>query len=119
VVLVPINLVGHAIFGTWALDFALAFLIGIIFQYFTIAPMRNLSLGQGILAAVKADTLSLCAWQLGMYGWMTIVVFVLFGDLPKTGPVFWCMMQLAMVFGFLTSYPANWWLLKKGWKERM
>jgi len=27
------------------------------------------------------------------------------------------MMQLAMVLGFLTSYPVNWWLLKKKIKE--
>jgi nitrogen regulatory protein PII len=29
------------------------------------------------------------------------------------------MMQIAMIFGFLTSYPVNWWLLRKGWKETM
>ena len=119
VVLVPLGLFGSHLLGTWALDLVLAFLIGIVFQYFTIAPMRDLSFPRGVLAAVKADTLSLCAWQLGMYGWMAVVVFLLFGELPKDGPVFWCMMQLAMVFGFITSYPANWWLLRKGWKERM
>jgi len=119
VVLVPLSLFGRDLFGTWALDLALAFVIGIAFQYFTIAPMKNLTVGKSLMAALKADTLSLCSWQLGMYGWMAVVVFLLFGELPKTSPVFWCMMQLAMVFGFLTSYPANWWLLQKGWKERM
>ena len=29
------------------------------------------------------------------------------------------MMQIAMPCGFLTSYPANWWLLKAGLKEKM
>lgn len=29
------------------------------------------------------------------------------------------MMQIAMFAGFLTAYPANWWLLKKGLKEAM
>jgi Domain of unknown function (DUF4396) len=45
--------------------------------------------------------------------------FGLFGEIPKTNPVFWFMMQIAMIAGFITSYPANWWLLKKGVKERM
>jgi hypothetical protein len=29
------------------------------------------------------------------------------------------MMQIAMIFGFITSYPVNWWLIKSGIKERM
>jgi hypothetical protein len=28
-------------------------------------------------------------------------------------PVFWFMMQLAMIAGFVTSYPVNWWLIRK------
>ncbi len=117
---VPIILFGHKIFGAWALDYAFAYLFGIIFQYFTIAPMRGLSLGKGLVAAVKADTLSLTSWQVGMYGWMAIATFAIFGhEIHKTSPVFWFMMQIAMWFGLLTSYPVNWWLLKKGIKEKM
>jgi hypothetical protein len=119
VVLVPLSLFGEKVFGTWALDYGLAFLFGIAFQYFTIAPMKQLSFGPGLVAAVKADALSLTAWQLGMYGWMAVVIFGLFGEIQKTNPVFWFMMQIAMCVGFLTSFPANWWLLKKGIKERM
>jgi Domain of unknown function (DUF4396) len=29
------------------------------------------------------------------------------------------MMQIAMVAGFVTAYPANWWLIRAGVKERM
>jgi hypothetical protein len=29
------------------------------------------------------------------------------------------MMQIAMIAGFLTSYPVNWWLIRRGSKERM
>jgi hypothetical protein len=29
------------------------------------------------------------------------------------------MMQIGMVAGFFTSYPINWWLLRKGIKEAM
>jgi hypothetical protein len=116
---IPLALFGQKVFGTWALDYAFAFLFGIVFQYLTIKPMQNLSAGKAIVAALKADTLSLTVWQVGMYGWMAIVIFVLFGEIPKANPVFWFMMQIAMIAGFITSYPANWWLLKKGIKERM
>jgi hypothetical protein len=33
--------------------------------------------------------------------------------------VFWFMMQIAMIAGFLTSLPANAWLILKGWKDKM
>ena len=112
------------IFAVWIVDYVFAYAFGIIFQYFTIAPMRDLSFGQGIVAAVKADTLSLTAWQVGMYGFMAVAYFIIFGSLIglklETDAVeFWFMMQLAMVFGFLTAYPVNWWLIRAGLKEKM
>jgi hypothetical protein len=120
VVLVPLTLFGQKIFGSWVLDYILAFLLGIAFQYFAIVPMKGLSPRKGVVEAVKADFLSLTAWQVGMYGWMAIVTFGLFGhEIPKTDPVFWFMMQIAMLAGFLTSYPVNWWLLRSGVKEVM
>ena len=117
---VPLTLFGKPLFAAWALDYVLALLFGVAFQYFTIKPMRDLSPAAGLKAAFKADFLSLTAWQVGMYGWMAIVVFVIFGrELPKTGPVFWFEMQIAMLCGFLTSYPVNGWLLRAGIKEKM
>ena len=37
----------------------------------------NLSPKEGLLAALKADTLSLGSWQIGMYGGMAIVKFLI------------------------------------------
>ncbi len=76
------------------------------------------------MAAVKADTASLIAWQVGMYGFMAFAQFHLFPHLagqraPVNSVEFWAAMQLAMVAGFLTSYPVNWWLVSAGIKERM
>ncbi len=75
-------------------------------------------------AAIKADTLSLTAWQVGMYGFMAIAFFWVFRTLLGTelkvnSVEFWFMMQIAMIFGFATSYPVNWWLLQVGLKEKM
>ena len=54
------------IFAIWVLDYI---------QYYTIAPMRHPAVVQGIWAAAKADTLSLTAWQIGMYGFMAVAPF--------------------------------------------
>lgn len=112
------------IFAVWVVDYIFAYAFGIVFQYYTIAPMRDLSFGQGIIAAIKADTLSLTAWQIGMYGFMAIAYFAIFhagfGVRLRTNSVeFWFMMQVAMLFGFATAYPVNWWLLRSGIKEKM
>lgn len=126
---IPVALGWHSIFhdgifAAWIVDFVFAYAFGIVFQYFTIAPMRGLSVGQGLVAAVKADTLSLTAWQFGMYGFMAIAYFVIFRigfgvTLEPDRPAFWFMMQIAMICGFATSYPVNWWLLRAGFKEKM
>jgi hypothetical protein len=117
-------LFGDEMFAAWVVDYLFAYSFGIVFQYFTIKPMRNLSVGQGIWAAVKADTLSLTAWQFGMYGFMAFAHFVIFQDLLGTKLTadrveFWFMMQVAMLCGFVTSYPVNWWLIRAGLKEKM
>lgn len=111
-------------FAVWILDFLFAFLLGIVFQYFAIAPMRDLTFREGIKAAVKADTFSLLAWQVGMYGGMGILQFILFpkwfGTRAEVDSMeFWFAMQVAMLCGFVTSYPVNWYLLKVGIKEVM
>jgi hypothetical protein len=118
------SLFGEKIFAVWILDFVFAFALGVLFQYFTIKPMRNLSVGSGIVQALKADTLSLCAWQIGMYAFMAFAHFAIFAAwlglrLEVASPEFWFMMQIAMLAGFATAYPVNWWLVKKGIKERM
>lgn len=112
------------VFAVWVLDYVLAFAFGILFQYFTIVPMRHLGWREGILRAVQADALSLTAWQVGMYGFMAFANFYLFrhilgARLEVASFEFWAMMQLAMVWGFATAYPVNWWLVRAGIKERM
>lgn len=111
-------------FAVWVLGFILAFALGIAFQYFTIQPMRHLSVGAGLAAALKADSASITAWQVGMYGFMAIAQFAWFrpvyGGLAKAdSPEFWFAMQLAMLCGFATSYPVNWLLVTYGLKEKM
>lgn len=118
--LFPFAVFGSKLYGGWVVDYIIAFLIGIMFQYYAIKPMKNLPPGKAIVAALKADTLSLTSWQVGMYGWMAISVFLIFHRrLEATEPLFWFMMQIGMMLGFLTAYPVNWWLIKSKIKEEM
>jgi len=117
---IPFTLFGHHLFATWIYDYAAALLFGIAFQYFTIKPMRDEPPMGALADAFKADTLSLTAWQVGMDGWMAVATLAIFRqELRPTSIVFWLMMQIGMLAGFLMSYPVNWVLLKKGVKEPM
>lgn len=113
------------IFAVWVIAYVAALAIGITFQYFAIAPMNpGRSAWKNLAAAAKADVLSLTAWQVGMYGTIAIMQLAVFpawldGRLAVNTPVFWAVMQLAMLAGFCTAYPVNWWLISSGIKERM
>lgn len=119
--LVPISIGGSLIAGSWTLDYILALLFGIGFQYVAIRDMQRITSSEALTKAAKADVLSLTAWQVGMYGWMAVVFFVLFSHdvLPRTGWTFWFMMQIAMLCGFLVALPMNRFLIKKGIKQGM
>lgn len=118
---VPITIGSSLILGSWIFDFILALIIGVFFQFYAIREMQKISFFKGIAKAFKADVFSLSSWQVGMYGWMAIVYFVLFknNELPKTSPEFWFMMQVAMLFGFFCAYPMNAFLIKLGIKKGM
>jgi len=109
------------LYASYLWDFVAAWLLGIAFQYFTIKPMRNLSVAGGLWAAIKADTLSILTFQIGMYGWMALVFFKFFPNphLHPNEPGYWLMMQIAMICGFVTALPVNRLLVKIGWKEAM
>ena len=117
----PIAIGGSFIIGAWVLDYILALIIGVYFQYVAIREMQNIKPGAAFLKAFKADFLSLTSWQIGMYGWMAIAIFVIFKGEPlsKSSTEFWFMMQIAMLCGFITAYPMNALLIKLGIKKGM
>lgn len=115
----PVYFMGNIIFGGWILDFVLALLVGLYFQYL---PNRQMGMSkpESLKKAIKADILSLTAWQAGMYIWMALVFFVFFTPhLNRFSAVYWFMMQIAMIIGFLFAYPVNRFLIEKGIKHVM
>lgn len=122
VFLLGIEIAGRALWPELIGGYVLALVLGLAFQYFAIAPMRGLGVKDGIVAALKADVLSLTAFEVGLFGWMVFQALVLVpaGDtLHPTSPVYWLGMQVGMCLGFATAYPVNSWLIRRGIKEAM
>ncbi len=118
--LTDFTLAGSPLWGTFLMDYIWAWSIGIAFQFFAIVPMKGLGVKRGLYEAIKADTLSLTFFQIGMYGWMAIFQLVLFH--PRLTPwhiEFWLMMQAGMLLGLATTWPVNWVLVRTGIKEGM
>jgi Domain of unknown function (DUF4396) len=115
-----LTLLGTPLLAEYVAEFAFAYAFGIAFQYFPIRWMSDVSPLEALLDAVKADTLSLIAFEVGMFGWMAIAYFILLPEHPTPlNIVFWFMMQIGMILGFMTTYPANWLLIKWGIKQGM
>jgi|SRR5215468_1939830 len=115
------TIAGAALWPEYMADFALAFIFGIAFQYFAIMQTRHLRRRDGVVAALKSDTVSVITFEIGLFGWMALMFFVFFTD-PRLTPAhaaYWFLMQIGMILGFLTSYPANSWLIRHGIKEGM
>ncbi len=111
---------GKSLLADIPMDFAWAWTLGIAFQYFTIVPMRDIGPIKGIWAAIKVDTLSILAFQVGLFAGMAIYQELIFAPgLEKSTATYWMMMQLAMILGFFTALPVNHWLVVKGLKEKM
>jgi hypothetical protein len=116
-----LTVAGSMLLASYLWDFVAAWTLGILFQYFSIQPMRKLSPPAALLAAIKADTFSILAFQVGMYLWMALAYFKLSPSphLEPNNPVYWLSMQAGMICGFLTSMPMNRLLIAVGLKEKM
>ncbi|MGN6608817.1 MAG: DUF4396 domain-containing protein [Jatrophihabitans sp.] len=117
-----LTIAGQALLAEYIGDYVLAVALGLVFQFFAIAPMRGLGVRDGLIAAAKADILSLTAFEVGLFGWMALMSLVFFPaphHLHPDSPVYWFLMQVGMVIGFATAWPMNVWLIRRGIKEAM
>ncbi len=116
-----IAVAGSALFASFVLDYAFAFALGLVFQFFAIRQMGERSPARGAVRALKTDVISLTAFEVGLFAWMALV-FYTFLERDHVTPedaTYWFMMQVGMVLGFLTSYPANAWMIRRRLKEAM
>lgn len=63
---------GEMLWPALLTDYAFALLFGIIYQYFSIAPMTGDYGPTMVWRALKADFLSLTSFEVGAFGWMIV-----------------------------------------------
>ena len=113
------TLFGKRLYADYVVLFALAFIFGIAFQYLAIREARRITPRMALIDALKADTLALMAFEVGLFAWMAVMYFLLVPRPEPTSGDYWFLMQIGMVLGFITTYPVNWLLVKWGVKAEM
>jgi hypothetical protein len=112
---------GHRLPEELLLDFVAAWALGVLFQYFTIVPMRGEGRLRGVWSAIKVDTASIVSFQVGLFGWMAIFMLLIWphGGIQVDTPDFWFQMQIGMILGYLTAWGVNRRLVTARVKEKM
>lgn len=99
------------------ISYFLALIIGVFFQYSALHEMDHASCFRELIRkSISSDFLSLTAWQLGMLLGQWIMM-MLISQSSIVAQIF--VMQIAMMVGFLFSYPMNAYLVKKHIKMLM
>jgi hypothetical protein len=114
-----VTIAGVALWPEYIVDFVLAYVFGILFQYWAIKPMSRLTPRQALAHAIQADTFSVITFEVGLFGWMALAFLVVFPHLQVDQAAYWLMMQIGMALGFVTTYPVQVWLVRHGVKHAM
>ncbi|EJL90537.1 hypothetical protein AC790_04805 [Pantoea sp. RIT-PI-b] len=89
--------------------------IGLLFQFLAIRQREKLSFVRALLLALKTEIFPLLIYQLGIFIFMALALkFVLNQQIDPLLAAFWFMLQLAILIGFVFSWPANHFLIKRG-----
>lgn len=84
----------------------------LLFAYERVASRHRRAGALSYGAAAAAATLTVLAFDIGMGGWMLLLHFNEFMP-PATDGAFWFLMQIGIVLGLLTGYPAVKWLTRR------
>ncbi|HEX6509036.1 MAG TPA: DUF4396 domain-containing protein [Chloroflexota bacterium] len=114
-----VTIVGMSLWPEYIVDFILAYVFGILFQYFAIKQTTLLTPRQALVDAIKADTLSVIFFEIGLFGWMALAFLVVFPHIRTDQAAYWFMMQIGMALGLITTYPVQICLVQRGIKEGM
>ncbi len=116
VVFLGLRIAGQAL---WVMILFIAIIATVLlfaFEYFfSTVPTRGLSRGKGLGVALLIALVTVLAFDVGMGGWMLVMHFLLFMP-PLTDVTFLFLMQIGLILGFLTGYPAVLWLVRRGVK---
>ncbi len=117
VVFSGLTIAGEALWVMILLIAVIAILLLFVFEYFfSTVPARGLRRsGKGLGVALLIAFVTVLAFDVGMGGWMLVLHYLLFMP-PLTDVTFLFLMQIGLILGFLTGYPAVLWLVRQGIK---
>ncbi|MDQ3317801.1 MAG: DUF4396 domain-containing protein [Actinomycetota bacterium] len=116
VVLSGLTIAGEALWVMILLIAVIATALLFAFEYFfSTVPTRGLPRGKGLKVALLIALATVLAFDVGMGGWMLVLHFLFFMP-PLTDVTFLFLMQVGLILGFLTGYPAVLWLVRRGVK---
>lgn len=105
-------------------DVALEYVLGFGFGWTIFQALFMRSEAGGSYKAALRNTfipelLSMNALMAGMVPTMMLAMRYVQGSHDPTQPAFWFVMSMALLVGFVTAYPMNWWLVTRHLKHGM
>src|SRR5664280_2696704 len=103
-----------------ALEYGLGFGFGwTIFQSLFMRDMGGGSYRRSLASTFIPEFLSMNFLMAGMMPIVSLGRAAVGGEFSPLTPEFWFVMSMALLAGFLTGYPMNWWLVANGLKHGM
>jgi hypothetical protein len=103
-----------------ALEYALGFGFGwSIFQSLFMRGMAGGSYTRALSSTFLPEFLSMNCLMAGMVPAMTLAMKSVPASHKPYEPAFWFIMSMALLVGFITAYPMNWWLVSRHMKHGM
>jgi hypothetical protein len=103
-----------------ALEYALGFGFGwSIFQSLFMRGMLGGSYMRALTSTFFPELLSMNCLMAGMVPAMILAMKSAPASHDPSGPAFWFVMSMALLVGFITAYPMNWWLVARHMKHGM
>jgi hypothetical protein len=106
------------------LDVALEYVLGFgfgwtIFQALFMRGDAGGSYKSALRQTLFPELLSMNVLMAGMVPTMMLAMKYVHGAHDPSGPTFWFVMSMALLVGFVTAYPMNWWLVSRHFKHGM
>ena len=103
-----------------ALEYSLGFGFGwSVFQALFMRDMAGGSYRRSLTSTFFPELLSMNCLMAGMVPVMILAMQSVPGSHDPSGPAFWFIMSMALLVGFITAYPMNWWLVFRHMKHGM
>ena len=103
-----------------ALEYVLGFGFGwSIFQALFMRGMAGGSYRRSLTSTFFPELLSMNCLMAGMVPVMTLAMKIVPAGRDPSNPAFWFIMSMALLVGFITAYPMNWWLVSHHLKHGM